>query len=56
MFKGNELKVQLATGHEFCTKINVCYQSPFACSLEHVVNCYIINKLTTPIILGMQWL
>ena len=28
----------------------------FAPGLEHIVNCYVVKKLTTPVTFGMQWL
>ena len=56
MFEGSELKVQLATGHEFRTKNKCLLPITFAPGVEHVVDCYVVDKLTTPIILGIQWL
>ena len=56
MFEGSELKVQLAIGHKFHTKNQCLFPITFAPGVEHIVNCYIVDKLTMPIILGMQWL
>ena len=56
MFESNELKVQLATGHEFYAKKKFLVSITFAPGIEHVVDCYVIDKLTMPIILGMQWI
>ena len=55
MFKESELKVQLVTGHEFYKKTKILLIT-FAHGLEYVGNCYVVDKLTTPIILGIQWL
>ena len=56
MYEGNELKVQPATGHEFLTKSKCLLPITFARGLEHVADCYVIDKLTMPVILGIQWL
>ena len=56
MLEGNELKVQLATGHEFRTKNKFLLPITFDCGIEHVFDSYVIDKLSTTIILGMQWL
>ena len=56
MFEGNKLKVQLAMGHEFHTKNKYLLPITFDRSLEHIFNCYVVEKLTMLIILGMQWL
>ena len=56
MFEGSELKVQLTTGHELHTETKRLLPIRLAPGLEYIVNFYIVNKLTMPIILGMQWL
>ena len=56
MFKGSELKVQLATGHEFRTNSKRLLPITFAFGLEYIVDCCVVDKLAIPIILGIQWL
>ena len=56
MFEGSDLKVQLATGHGFYTKTKYLLSITFIHSLEYIVDYYIVDKLTTPIVLGMHWL
>ena len=56
MFEGSELMVQLATGHEIRTKNKYLLPITFSPGMEHVFGCYVIDKLTAPIILGIQWL
>ena len=48
--------MQLATGHEFHTETKFLLQIIFAPGLEHIFKYYITEKLTIPLILGMQWL
>ena len=54
MFESSQLKVQLATGHEFHTKKNCLLPIMFVLGIEHIVNCYIVDKLNTLIILSIQ--
>ena len=56
IFEGSELKVQLTMGHEFCTKNQCLLPITFGSGVEHIVDCYVVDKLTMPIVLGMQWL
>ena len=56
MFEGSELKVQLTTGCVLHKNIKCLLLITFAPSMEHVFNYYIVEKLTIPIVLGMQWL
>ena len=56
MFEGSELKVQLATGPEFHTKIKCLLPIIFAHGLGYIINCYIGDKLISLVILGMRWL
>ena len=56
MFKGSELKVQLATGCKFHTNTKCLLQITFNPGLKNIVDYYVIDKLTMPAILGMQWL
>ena len=43
-------------GHEFHTKNNFLLPRTLVHGLEHIINYYVIGKLTMAIILGMQWL
>ena len=56
MIEGSKLKTQLTTGHEFRIETKCLLPIAFDPGLEHVVDYYVVNKLTTPVILGMQWL
>ena len=42
-------------GHEFYTKNKFLLPITFARGIEHVFDCYVVEKLTIPIMLGMQW-
>ena len=53
MFKGSGLKVKLATGCEFHTATKCWLPITFASSLEHIIDYYVVNKLTMSIILGI---
>ena len=55
MFEGSELKVQLAMGRKFRIKNKCLLPITFDPFMGHVSDCY-VDKLTTPIILGIQWL
>ena len=56
MFVWSKLKVKvyLATGREFCTGTKHLLLITFTTGLEHIINFYIVNKLTTLVVLGMQ--
>ena len=48
--------MQLAMDHEFHTKNKYLLPITFSRGSEHIFNCYVVEKLTMLIILGMQWL
>ena len=56
MFEGSELKVWLTIGNEFYTGTKCLLPITFDPGLEHIVYCYVVDKLITMVTLGMQWL
>ena len=55
MFKTSELKVQLGKGHEFRTNTKFLLPITFDPGSEYIISCYVVNRLSNPVVLGIQW-